>query len=161
MSRALERETMYAFVDRRVDSLCNSGRFLLWAMRGWVHAAGRGRCPPRMLHRGFAAVDAAGALPDFHVAMALLAGDAARTLLLAPLPCLQISEDEAILLGLWRDFSLESVANAHATLAFLAEGDSVGPIAKAMGAAVDRLVAAGFDLPALAAGTMTHQESSK
>ncbi|KQZ77214.1 hypothetical protein ASE06_02945 [Sphingopyxis sp. Root214] len=152
---------MYAFVDRRVDSLCNSGRFLLWAMRGWVHAADRGRCPPQVLHRGFSAVDAAPALPDFHVAMALLAGDAVETLLLAPLPCLQISEDEAILLGLWRDFSLENAANAHATLAFLAEGESVGPIAKAMGAAVDRLVAAGFDMPDLAAGTMTHQESSK
>ncbi|MGH6633983.1 MAG: hypothetical protein ACREB0_11520 [Sphingopyxis sp.] len=114
-----------------------------------------------MLHRGFAAVDAASALPDFHVAMALLAGDAVETLLLAPMPCLQISEDEAILLGLWRDFSLGSSANARATLAFLAEGESVGPIANAMGAAVYRLVAAGFDMPALAAGAMTHQESPK
>lgn len=152
---------MYALVDRPVESLCNGGRFLLWAMRGWVHAAERGRCPPQVLHRGFAAVDAAGALPDFHVAMALLAGDAARTLLLAPLPCLQISEDEAILLGLWRDFSLGNAANARATLAFLAEGESVGPIARAMGAATRRLVVAGFDMSALAAGTMTHQESSK
>jgi hypothetical protein len=152
---------MYAFVDRPVKSLFNSGRFLLWAMRAWVHAAERERCPPQVLHRGFAAVDAASALPDFHIAMALLAGDAVETLLLAPMPCLQISEDEAILLGLWRDFSLGNAANAHATLALLAEGESVGPIAKAMGAAVDRLVAAGFDLPALAAGTMTHQESSK
>jgi hypothetical protein len=152
---------MYAFVDRPVESLCNSGRFLLWAMRGWVSAAERGRCPPQMLHRGFAAVNAADALPDFHVAMALLGGDAVETLVLAPLPCLQISEDEAILLGLWRDISLGKTTNARATLALLAEGDSVGPIAKAMGAAIDRLVAAGFDMPALAAGTMTHQESSK
>ncbi|HWV59165.1 MAG TPA: hypothetical protein VN034_00810 [Sphingopyxis sp.] len=152
---------MYAFVDRPVESLCNSGRFLLWAMRGWVSAAERGRCPPQMLHRGFTAVTAADALPDFHVAMALLGGDAVETLVLAPLPCLQISEDEAILLGLWRDISLGNVANAHATLALLAEGDSVGPIAKAMGAAIDRLLAAGFDMPALAADTMTHQESPK
>lgn len=152
---------MYAFVDRPVDSLCNGGRFLLWAMRGWVAAAGRGQCPPQLLHRGFVAVDAPGALPDFHVAMALLGGDAVQTLQLAPLPCLQISEDEAILLGLWRDFSLGHVANARATLALLAEGESVGPIAKAMGAAIDRLVAAGFDMSALAAGAMTHQESSK
>ena len=150
---------MYAFVDRRVDSLCNSGRFLLWAMRGWVCAAERGQCPPQRLHRGFVAVNAGGALPDFHVAMALIGSDAVETLLLAPMPCLQISEDEAILLGLWRDFSLGSTANARATLALLAEGDSVGPIAKAMDAAIDRLVAAGFDMSALAAGTMKHQES--
>ena len=43
---------MYSFVDRPVASLCNVGRFLLWAMRLWVHAAERGRCPPQMLHRG-------------------------------------------------------------------------------------------------------------
>jgi hypothetical protein len=152
---------MYAFVDRPVESLCNGGRFLLWAMRGWVAAAERGQCPPQMLHRGFAAVDAAGALPDFHVAMALLGSDAVQTLLLAPMPCLWISEDEAILLGLWRDISLGDGANTRATLAFLAEGGSVGPIASAMRAAIDRLVAAGFDMPALAAGAMTHQESSK
>src|SRR3546814_8813655 len=70
---------MYAFVDRPVESLCNGGRFLLWAMRAWVSAAERGRCPPRMLHRGFAAVNAAGALPDFHIAMALLGGEAVET----------------------------------------------------------------------------------
>jgi len=161
MSFALERDMMYAFVDRPVENLCNGGRFLLWAMRGWVSAAERGQCPPQMLFRGFAAVDAAGALPDFHIAMALLGSDAVETLVLAPMPCLQISEDEAILLGLWRDFSLGEAANARATLALMAEGDSVGPIAKAMGAAVDRLLAAGFDMPALAAGSMTHQESSK
>jgi hypothetical protein len=84
-----------------------------------------------------------------------------QTLRLAPLPCLQISEDEAILLGLWRDISLESPANARATLALLAGEDSAGPMAKAMGAAIDRLVAAGFDMPALAAGAMTYQESPK
>ena len=152
---------MYAFVDQPVESLCNGGRFLLWAMRGWVSAAERGRCPPQLLHRGFAAVRAQNGLPDFHVAMALIGSDAVETLLLAPMPCLQISEDEAILLGLWRDFSLEDAANARATLALLARGDCAGPIAKAMGAATDRLVAAGFDMSALAAGTMKHQESSK
>ena len=152
---------MYTFVDRPVDSLCNSGRFLLWAMRAWVCAAERGQCPPQRLHRGFVAVNGASALPDFHVAMALIGGDAARTLLLAPMPCLQISEDEAILLGLWRDISLGDVVNVRATLALLAEGDSARPIVKAMGATIDRLVAAGFDMSALAAGTMTHQESSK
>lgn len=152
---------MYAFVDRPVERLCNSGRFLLWAMRGWVSAAERGQCPPRELCEGFHVVDAAGALPDFHIAMALLADDAVETLLLAPMPCLQISEDEAILLGLWRDFSLGDAAKASATLALLAEKESVAPIAQAMGAAFDRLVVAGFDMSALAAGAMTHQESSK
>src|SRR3546814_12962326 len=112
-----------------------------------------------MLHRGFAAVNAAGALPDFHIAMALLGGEAVETLILAPMPCLQISEDEAILLGLWRDISLESIANARAMLALLDEGASVGPIAKASGAAPDRSVPADFDMPALTAGPLTPQGS--
>jgi len=52
-------------------------------------------------------------------------------------------------------------ANARATLALLAEGESVGPVANAMGAATRRLLAARFDMSVLAAGAMTHQESSK
>ena len=152
---------MYAFVDRPVESLCNGGRFLLWAMRGWVRAAERGQCPPQALHRGFAAVGALDGLADLHIAMALLGSDAAETLLLAPMPCLQISEDEAILLGLWRDFSLGGSDVARATLELLVGGDSAGTIAKAMDAVVATLAAAGFDMPALAAGTMTHQESPK
>lgn len=153
---------MYAFVDRPVESLCNSGRFLLWAMRGWVQAAERGQCPPQLLCRGFTATRAAEALPDFHIAMALLGGDMTRTLLLAPMPSRQVSEDEAILLGLWRDFSLEgATTTARATLALLAAEASVGPIAKAMGAALARLTAAGFDMPVRVTGTMTHQESPK
>ena len=44
---------MYALVDRPVESLTNSGRFLLWAMRGWTHAATRGACPPQALRRDY------------------------------------------------------------------------------------------------------------
>jgi len=29
-----QEKIMYAFVDRPVESLCDGGRFLLWAMRG-------------------------------------------------------------------------------------------------------------------------------
>ncbi len=65
------------------------------------------------------------------------------------------------MLGAWRDFSLGESARARATLALLADGDSVGPIAKAMEATTRRLIAAGFDMPVLAAGAMTCQESSK
>lgn len=63
---------MYFFIDRPVESLGNSGRFLLWAMRGWVVAAESGHCPPHALRRGFARMRALSALPPFHVAMALM-----------------------------------------------------------------------------------------
>ena len=77
------------------------------------------------------------------------------------MPCVQISEHEAILLGLWRDFSLGDFATGRATLALLVGTVNVGSIASAMGAANEKLLAAGFDLSTLAAGTMTYQESQK
>lgn len=152
---------MYSFVDRPVESLSNNGRFLLWAMRGWSHAVSRGACPPQMLRCGFAGVRALAALPDFHVAMALLGEGSPSVLDTAPMPCVQISEHEAILLGLWRDFSLGDFAAGRATLALLVGAVDVGPIASAMGAANEKLLAAGFDLSTLAAGTRTYQESQK
>lgn len=82
---------MYDFIDRPVESLDNSGRFILWAMRGWVRAAAQGTCPPAALRRGFAHVNALAALPDFHVALALLNADARETLALAPIGCSRIA----------------------------------------------------------------------
>lgn len=59
------------------------------------------------------------------------------------------------------DFRFGGGAGACATRALLADGDSVGPIAKAMETRARRLIVAGFDMPVLAAGAMTCQESSK
>ena len=149
---------MYAYVDRPVESLSNNGRFLLWAMRGWTHAATVGRCPPQAIRCGFAGVGALGALPDFHVAMALLASDAVDTIELAPLACGRIAEGEAILLGLWHDLASWQEACARATLAMLASADSVTPIARAMEAAIVRLTLAGFNLSSLSP-QMKHQDN--
>ena len=49
-----------------------------------------GACPPQALRRGFADTGALAALPDFHVAMALLATGASAPLELAPLPCVWV-----------------------------------------------------------------------
>ena len=137
---------MYAFVDRPVTSLRNSARFLLWAMRGWADAARRGRCPRRALQRGFLCVRAGEMLGDFHVAMALLDGEALAPIALMPLPCARIGEGEAILLGLWRDLAGGEASRARATLALLVEPVSVAPAATAMSTALAGLAAAGFDL---------------
>jgi hypothetical protein len=151
---------MYAFVDRPVESLGNGGRFLLWAMRGWVGAAERGQCPPRALNRGFVAVDAHLALPDFHVAMGLLASDGRRCLALAPMPCRTIAEDEAVLIALWRDAARGDAARLDATLELLVEPASVAAIAKAFAAAIASLSAAGFDLSRLSSPiSQDHQET--
>ena len=37
---------MYDLIDRPVMQLAPGGRFLVWAMRGWIQSATRGHCPP-------------------------------------------------------------------------------------------------------------------
>lgn len=150
---------MYAFVDQPVESLSNSGRFLLWAMRGWTRAAEQKICPPRALHRGFAAMNARAALPDFHAAMALLAGDACARLHLFPMACPCIAEDEAILIALWRDAAAGRDAAMAATLSLLVAPGSAGPVANAMRAATAGLAAAGFAMPPALSPTRKHQEN--
>lgn len=149
---------MYAFVDRPVESLCNSGRFLLWAMRGWADAARRGRCPRRALERGFLCVQAGEMLSDFHVAMTLIAGDALAPITLAPMRCARIGEGEAILLGLWRDLADGAADRVRKTLALFVERDGVAPLVAAMSAALAALAAAGFDLSDLSPHAR-HQEN--
>ena len=152
---------MYAFIDRPVESLDNNGRFLLWARRGWTHAAARGVCAPQALHRGFAEMHALVALPDFHVAMALLDGDAVQPIAMAPMGCRRIGENEAILLGLWRGMALGRRDAVRSTLALIVARDAVAPIAHAMHAASAGLADAGFDLSSLthSPSSRNHQES--
>lgn len=141
---------MYAFVDQPVDRLCNGGRFLLWAMRGWTQSAAAKACPPVALARGFAGVNALGALTDFNSAMTLLNRDAREELLLGPMRCKMICDDEALLIGLWRDAAMGAIANLQATLTLIVKDAAVAPIAQAMAAAATQIGAAGFDLADLA-----------
>ncbi|ALJ11602.1 hypothetical protein [Sphingopyxis macrogoltabida] len=147
---------MYAFVDRPVETLCNSGRFLLWAMRGWTAAVARRNCPPQALHNGFAAVGALPALSEFHAAMISLGAGAREEITLAPMRCRQIGEDEAILIALWHDMAQDRVAAAQATLALLVEPGRVVPASTALAAASLKLAAAGFTL---SPHSMNHQEN--
>lgn len=140
---------MYGFVDRPVGCLCNGGRFLLWAMRGWAQAVERGTCPPIALARGFAGLGAAAMLPDFHIAMALINRDGRTKIAVAPMNCPHIIEDEAILIGMWRDLSLGDVDHARATLKLMVSEDAIIPVSRAMITATAKLVLAGFDLSGL------------
>lgn len=140
---------MYEIVDRPVETLCNAGRFLLWAMRGWAQAVERGTCPPIALGRGFASVHALAMLPDFHVAMALLNQHGRSRIALAPMACCSILEDEAILLGLWRDLALGKFDRVHGTLTLFVTQDMVGAVSRAMTLASAKLMMAGFDLAQL------------
>lgn len=148
---------MYDFVDRPVECLGNGGRFLLWAMRGWIHSTGRGSCAPAALTRGFAGVGALIALPDFHLAMALLNREARQCLNLAPMACAQIAEDEALLASLWRHAALGRDATLRATLALIVDEDAVAPTAQALTTAAERLATVG--LAPFEPSCETHKES--
>jgi len=50
---------MYDLIDRPVMQLAPGGRFLVWAMRGWIQSATRGHCPPGALAPAFTALLAA------------------------------------------------------------------------------------------------------
>jgi hypothetical protein len=152
-------KTIYHLVDRPNALLGNSGRFLLWAMRGWTHAAERRTCPPQALRRGFASMDALAALTHFHVAMALLNAGGIERLALAPVGCPRIGEDEAILIGLWHDVASDRGSRARSTLALIVEPRSVAPIAAAMAEASAELTAAGLELAHLSLQTTRHQDN--
>ncbi len=133
---------MYAFVDQPIADLSPSGRFLLWAMRGWIHCATRGTCPPGQLAPGFARAGALPALPHVHRLLAELNQRALTDIAFSPLDHHRVGEDEAVLLQLWRDATL-CPPRAQQTLALLLDAESVGPAFEALLAASIRLDEAG------------------
>ncbi|WP_380878702.1 hypothetical protein ACFB49_18190 [Sphingomonas sp. DBB INV C78] len=132
---------MYRFVDQPVTRLSNGARFTLWAMRAWVYALGQGRCPPGALTPAFARMGVLAALPDFHMAMALLNRDALEKLALAPLQCATIAEHEAVLLELWAEGAGGDEGRVCATLELLIADEIVVPVATAMMACAPKLTA--------------------
>lgn len=140
---------MYEIIDHPVESLGNAGRFLLWAMRGWTLAVERQTCPPLALGRGFASVQALPMLPDFHIAMLLLNQHGRMRFTLAPMACPDIIEDEAILLGVWRNLALGKFDQVQSTLALLVTDDMISPASRAMTMASAKLMTAGLDLSQL------------
>lgn len=122
---------MYQFVDRPVAALGGGGRFILWAMRGWIHAASHGNCPPGALAPAFARHTVLPALPHLHVMMAELNRRAKGQILFSPLAHCKIGEDEAVLLQTCQDADSLPL-RAEKTLELLLEPEAVGPAFTAM-----------------------------
>ena len=93
---------MYDFIDQRIMSLDRGGQFLVWSMRNWVLAIQNRQCPPNAIGPAFAKWGMIGALPHFHLVMMILCKDGLNQLQFAPADCLQVSDDEAMLLSLFR-----------------------------------------------------------
>lgn len=92
---------MYAYLDRRVDTLDEPVGFLLAAMRMWVHRARAGRCPCAALAPAFASKGGDPALRDFLITMAALDRDGTGRLAFSTVGAERVSDDEARLLGMF------------------------------------------------------------
>lgn len=135
---------MYDLIDRPVMQLASGGRFLIWAMRGWIQCATRGTCPPGALAPAFARHHVLPALPHFHLMLAELNHRAIRRIAFSPLACNCVGGDEAVLLQICRD-TMTNAPRARATLALLLEEDAVGPVFTALLAAMHFLHQGGLD----------------
>lgn len=135
---------MYAYVDRPLTELSNSGRFLLRVMRGWLHAAARGQCPPGALAPLFARMGALPALPALHRLMAELNAHARDKVAFLPFCATRIGDDEAVLLQLWHD-ARANPPRAQRVLALLLEPEATGGAFDALLTASARLGEAGLE----------------
>jgi hypothetical protein len=115
---------MYDLLDRPVTSLSPGGRFILWAMRGWIRSATMGHCPPGALAPAFARHGVLPALPHLHVLLAELNRRATRKVAFAPLPHPRIGDDEAVLLQMCRD-AQDMPCRARATMELMVEEEAV------------------------------------
>ncbi|PEQ13789.1 hypothetical protein B2G71_05610 [Novosphingobium sp. PC22D] len=140
---------MYDFIEQPVANLDRSGRFLVWATRGWARAIAARRCPPRVLMRGFNAHGLMDMLPHFHLAMVLLNLEGRDKLAVAPLEHRDIVEHEAVLLALWRDVAFGREARVRATLALLVNEEAVTPLLRALNSCSAEMTHGGFEPSAL------------
>ena len=110
---------MYDFIDQRVTSLDRGGQFLVWSMRNWVQAVQKRQCPPNAIGPAFAKWGMIAALPHFHMAMMILSRDGLNALQFSPPACLQISDDEAMMLALFRSLRNDPPEQVLATIDLL------------------------------------------
>lgn len=133
---------MYAFVDQSVSRLSHGSRFILWAMRAWIHAMSRKNCPPAALASAFSKMLVLPSLPDLQIVMVFLNRDALDKRVFSPIDCTHISEDEAVILALWRNVATGDLENVRGTLAMMVENQAIAPILQGMEAMVAKLAAA-------------------
>lgn len=137
---------MYQFVDRQVSEMDDGARFLVWAMRRWVHAIHEGHCPPSVIGPAFSRWRMLGAMPHFHLAMILLNRQARCAIRFAPMRCPRVAEDEAVLLALIEAFATHDNARAHATASLLVEEEAIGGLVTCLTNVSDRLTHAGIGM---------------
>jgi hypothetical protein len=135
---------MYDFIDQRVTNLDRGGQFLIWSMRHWVLAIQNRQCPPNAIGPAFAKWGIIGALPHFHMAMMILSKEGLETLQFSPPACLQISDDEAMMLSLFRSLHDDLPDQVRGTIELLVTEGFVAPLFAALTAVSIRLAQGGL-----------------
>lgn len=119
---------MYEFVDRRVTSLDNGARFLVWSMRAWVKAVGEQTCPAGIIAPAFAQWRMLTGLQPFLRIMALFNRHGLENFHFCALPCNHVSEHEAIIVSLLCNLQDSHAGLAHDTLTLLVEEEAIGDL---------------------------------
>lgn len=135
---------MYQFVDRPLSSLDDGGRFLVWAMRGWVAAMGSRRCPGTVLAAPFSSLNLMSGLQPFLRAMALLNRHGLQHMKFCSARCPHVSEHEAVLLSVACMMGNGRAADANGILALLVEEDAAGELFQSIDALSRAMAAAGM-----------------
>ena len=133
---------MYDFIDQRVTTLDRGGQFLVWSMRHWVLAIQNRQCPPNAIGPAFAKWGMIGALPHFHMAMMLLSKEGLNTLQFSPPACLQVSDDEAMILALFRSLRDDLPDQVRGMIDLLVTEGMAAPLFAALTAVSMRLAEA-------------------
>lgn len=135
---------MCDFIDQRVTTLDRGGQFLVWSMRNWVLAVHNRQCPPNAINPAFAKWGMIGALPHFHMAMMLLSKEGANSLQFSPVSCMQISDDEAMILALFRSLRDDLPEKVRAMTELLVTEDYAAPLYATLTAVSMRLAESGL-----------------
>jgi hypothetical protein len=135
---------MYQYVDRRLSTMDEGCRFLVWSMRAWVMAMGSRRCPAQTLAPVFARWRMIGGLQPFHRAMMLFNRDALETFGFCQIACDHVSEHEALVLELVTSLRDRGPTQTRATLELLIVEDSVGDVLETLSILGTAMAAAGI-----------------
>jgi hypothetical protein len=135
---------MYDFFDQRVTNLDRGGQFLVWSMRNWVLAIQNRQCPPNAIGPAFAKWGMIGALPHFHMAMMILSKEGLETLQFSPIGCLHVSDDEALMLSLFRSLRDDLPDQVRGMTELLVTEGFVAPLFAALTAVSMQLAESGL-----------------
>lgn len=133
---------MYDLIDQPIGRLCQGSGILLWAMRGWTRALKRRQCPLSTIAPTFCHMRVLPALQDFHAVMGLWNRNGLIKIAIASINTPVVSEDEAMLLALWRHAATGRFGALRETLNLLLEEEAVASVEGAMIEAVAKLAQA-------------------